>query len=519
MPAGGGILPSQGKFSREYFIRALCEQAPIKMGTEVKLNMNVRDLEPRRVTGFFADICAIPHGSGNTKAISDYCAAFARERGLEYHQDELDNLIIIKPASPGYENSPAVIVQGHMDMVCEKAPGCAHDFTAGGLELDCDDNYIFARGTTLGGDDGIAVAAALALLDDGEIAHPRLEVVLTVDEEVGMTGASGLDVSPLKGRRMLNLDSESEGLFIAGCAGGVRAACLFPARRERVAAVPVTLTLGGLRGGHSGQEIDKCRGNANMLMGRVLLHIGEKLPLRLVSIDGGAAENAIAAGCRAVTAVAPEHAGMCAALAREIGAVIKNELAAADPGVFLLAEAGEVAELEAVRAGDTQTIIDALTLLPNGIQSMSADMPSLVQTSLNLGLLNLEGETLRACFCVRSSVDSEKAALVKRLERLCGSLGGAVELSGDYPAWEYRKDSPLCAVMRRVYSEQYGCQPRVMAFHAGLECGIFAKKLPGLDCVSAGPTILDIHTPRERMDIASVQRLWAFLLEVLKRLK
>lgn len=480
--------------------------------------MNVRELEPRRVTGFFADLCAIPHGSGNTKAISDYCAAFARGRGLEYHQDELNNLIIVKPASPGYENSPAVIVQGHMDMVCEKDPGCNHDFRTDGLELDCDGDYIFARGTTLGGDDGIAVAIALALLDDEALAHPRLEVVLTVDEEVGMTGAAGLDVSPLEGRRMLNLDSESEGLFIAGCAGAVRAACSFPARRAAVTAVPLTLTLGGLRGGHSGQEIDKCRGNANMLMGRILLYAGERLPFRLVSIAGGAADNAIASETRAVIAAAPEHAGEFAALAREIEAVIKNELAAADPGIFLHAEAGECASLEAVCAADTQTVIDALTLLPNGIQSMSADIPGLVRTSLNLGLLNLEGETLRACFCVRSSVDSEKAALVKRLERVCARLGGTLELSGDYPAWEYRKDSPLCALMRRVYSEQYGSEPRVMAFHAGLECGIFAKKLPGLDCVSAGPTILDIHTPRERLDIASVQRLWKFLLEVLKRL-
>lgn len=481
--------------------------------------MDVRDIEPRAVTGFFADISAIPRGSGNTKGISDWCAAFARARGLEYYQDELNNLIIIKPASAGYESAPAVIVQGHMDMVCEKDPCSAHDFKAEGLELDCDENYIFARGTTLGGDDGIAVAMALALLDDESIAHPRLEAVLTVDEEVGMGGASGLDVSPLEGRRMLNLDSESEGLFVAGCAGGVRATCVLPARRETVAAEAVTLTLGGLRGGHSGQEIDKCRGNANVLMGRVLLRISEALPLRIVSLDGGAADNAIAAEARAVIAVPPGRAGEALAIAAETEGIIKNELSTADPGVFLRAEAGQAAELEAVTEADTSAMIDALALLPGGVQSMSADIPGLVQTSLNLGILRLEGESLRASLCVRSSVDSEKAALIKKLERLCARLGGTLELRGDYPAWEYRKDSPLCALMREVYREQYGAEVQVMAFHAGLECGIFAKKLPGLDCVSAGPTILDIHTPRERMDIGSVQRLWAMVLEVLKRLK
>lgn len=481
--------------------------------------MNVRELAPGAVTGRFADISAIPHGSGNTKAISDWCAAFARARGLECHQDELGNLIIIKPASPGYEASPAVIVQGHMDMVCEKDPGVAHDFTADALELDCDEKYIFARGTTLGGDDGIAVAMALALLDDGGIAHPRLEVVLTVDEEVGMTGASGLDVTPLKGRIMINLDSESEGLFVAGCAGGVRATAVLPARRRPVTAAPVTLTLGGLRGGHSGQEIDKCRGNANVLLGRALLNLSESVPLRLVAITGGAADNAIAAEARATVAVPPERVSDALAITRGLEAVLQNELSTADPGVFLRAEAGEAAELDAVTETDTSAVIDALVLLPNGIQAMSADIPGLVQTSLNLGTVRMENGSVRAAYCVRSSVDSEKAALIKRLERLTARLGGTLELSGDYPAWEYRKDSPLCALMREVYRGQYGTEPQVMAFHAGLECGIFAKKLPGLDCVSAGPTILDIHTPRERMDIASVQRLWAMVLEVLKRLK
>ena len=480
--------------------------------------MNVRDMEPRCVTGFFADISSVPRGSGNTKAVSDFCAAFARARGLEYRQDELNNIIIIKPASKGREGVPALIVQGHLDMVCERDLSSAHDFKTEGLELDCDENYIFARGTTLGGDDGIAVAVALALLDDNSLEHPRLEVVLTVDEETGMGGASGLDVSPLRGRRMLNLDSEQEGLFVAGCAGGVRATCVLPARREPLAAQPVTLTIGGLQGGHSGQEIDKCRGNANMLLGRALLAISERAPLRLVSLSGGAADTAIAAEARAVIAVGPERTDAALAAVRELEDVIKSELSTADPGVFLRAEAGESAMLEAVCAADNGAVIDALTLVPNGVQSMSADIPGLVQTSLNLGTLRLDRETLRAGFCVRSSVDSEKAALLKKLERLCARLGGELELYGDYPAWEYKKNSPLCGLMRRVYREQYGAEPQVMAFHAGLECGIFAKKLPGLDCVSAGPTILDIHTPRERMDIGSVQRLWAFVLEVLKRL-
>lgn len=476
-------------------------------------------IEPRAVMGFFEQLCAIPHGSGNTKAISDYCARFARERALEYHQDELNNIMIIKPASPEYEASPPVILQGHLDMVCEKDADCTIDFMSDGLDLATDGKYVFARGTTLGGDDGIAVAIALALLDSQILPHPRLEAVFTVDEETGMYGAAGLDVSPLQGRVMLNIDSEDEGVFTVGCAGGARACCVFPARRERAELMTAQLCVSGLQGGHSGMEIDKGRGNSNLLMGRVLRALADAAPVRLVSLSGGAMDNAIPLETRAVVALPPENAGVLLSVVEHMDAVLKNELRASDSGVYVSADISSVRPVSAVTAEDSLVIIDALVLFPNGVQEMSMDIPGLVQTSLNLGILKLEEEHLCASFSLRSSVGSQKELLKKKLERIAARLGGSVSFSGEYPAWEYQADSPLRELMVRVYREQYGAEPEIMAIHAGLECGLLAEKLPGLDCVSFGPDLIDIHTCREKMDIESVQRVWAFLLEVLKRMK
>ena len=473
-------------------------------------------LEPRGVFRFFEEMCAIPHGSANTKAVSDWLMAFARERGLEAYQDQLNNVIIIKEATADYENAPAVILQGHMDMVCEKAPDCEKDMEKEGLDLAVDGDTVYARGTTLGGDDGIAVAMALALLDADDIPHRRLEAVFTVDEEIGMLGAVGMeDVSMLRGRRMLNLDSEVEGVFTVSCAGGKLTKCTLPVRRETFGAEFLTVTVGGLRGGHSGVEIDKGLGNACMLLGRVLTACGRETALRLVSVSGGLKDNAIPREASAVVAAADarEIRAVCARLDAEL----KNEYRTTDPEVFVSVRDGGAGL--PMDEDSTRRILACLTCAPNGIQAMSADIPSLVQTSLNLGILTTGDETVDASFCVRSSVDSQKQMLVERLECLTETLGGSVGVFGDYSGWEYRSDSPLRELLVEVFTEQYGHAPKIEAIHAGVECGIFAGKLPGLDCVSMGPDLTEIHTCRERLHIASVQRLWAMVLETLKRMK
>ena len=472
-------------------------------------------LEPRGVFRFFEELCAIPHGSSNTKAVSDWLMDFARERGLEAYQDGLNNVIIIKEATSGYESAEPVILQGHMDMVCEKAPGCAKDMEKEGLDLAVDGDAVYAEGTTLGGDDGIAVAMALAILDADDIPHPRLEAVFTVDEEIGMLGATALDVSMLRGRRMLNLDSEEEGVFTVGCAGGNLTQCTLPLTRAPYAGKALTVTVGGLRGGHSGAEIDKGLGNANMLMGRLLYAASRKAELRLVEVNGGLKDNAIPRETVATLVTTDPEAVL--AVCRELDAQLKNEYRTTDPNVFVTA-AESTASLP-MDDDTTRRVLCFLTCAPNGIQAMSADMPGLVQTSLNLGILKTEKDAVIASFCVRSSIDGQKQMLVERLTCMTEALGGTVEVFGDYSGWEYRPDSPLRELLVEVFTQQYGHAPRIEAIHAGVECGIFAGKLPGLDCVSMGPDLTEIHTCREKLYISSVQRLWTMVLETLKRMK
>lgn len=473
-------------------------------------------LQPERVFHWFEELCRIPHGSGNTKAISDYLVRFARDRGLAVRQDEWNNVVIKKPASAGYEAAAPVLLQGHMDMVCEKEPDCKKDMAAEGLELAVEGDTVYAKGTTLGGDDGIAVAMALAILDDPVLPHPRLEVLLTADEEIGMLGAEGLDASDLQGRQLLNLDSESEGIFTVGCAGGNRTHCILPLRREPYEGGVWRLSVSGLRGGHSGECIDRGRGNASMLLGRLLGEIAGQTELRLILARGGLKDNAIPAQAEAQVAV---PAGMeLAGLAAAFEAQLRREYRAADPGVIVTAVPCEPAFLPMDEAG-TARCLCFLTCAPNGIQEMSQDVPGLPQTSLNLGILTTREDAMEASFCLRSSVASQKEMMRRRLESLTAVLGGRTEVSGDYPAWEYRADSALRGRMVEVYRDQYGAEPRIEVIHAGLECGLLSGKLPGLDCVSIGPDLEDIHTPRERMSIPSVQRIWAFVTEVLRRSK
>lgn len=476
------------------------------------------ELQPKEVFSYFEKLCSIPRGSGNTKAVSDYCAAFAEEHGLKYMQDAGNNIIIFKEGTPGYEASPPVILQGHLDMVCEKSPESPIDFTRDGLELLVEGDYICARGTTLGGDDGIAIAYALAILASQDIPHPPLEAVFTVDEEIGMLGASDIDLSGVKGKILLNIDSEDEGILLAGCAGGATAKVVVPVEYADTELIRYEVVIHGLRGGHSGVEIDKCRANSNMLMGRLLHGLSKEMGFSMNGLAGGLKDNVIPNETRVNLFIRHGGGRQLEEYLKAYEGIIRKEYETADPDIQVSFRNMGMTKASVLDGVSQTNVIFLLMNLPNGIQTMSADIPGLVETSLNLGILRTE-EAFCASFSVRSSVPTAKEALLDKLELLAEFFDGRLEVSGDYPAWEYKRDSRLREVMARVYREQYGKEPEIQAIHAGLECGIFAGKLRDLDCVSFGPDIEDIHTVRERLSISSAGRVWEFLLEVLKRLK
>lgn len=469
----------------------------------------LQGLEPASVMRYFEELCAIPHGSLDTKRISDYCVDFAKAHGLKYVQDASNNVVIYKAATKGYENHPTVILQGHLDMVCEKEADCDIDFATDGLRLCHDGEFIFAKGTTLGGDDGIAVAYALAVLAADDLKHPALECVFTVDEEIGMLGADAMDMSVLQGRLLLNCDSEDEGILTVSCAGGARSDFKLPVQWEACGAKAWRLSVCDLIGGHSGVEINAGRANAN----KVLAEILQKLPVRLISVDGGTKDNAIPRHCVAcVTSKAADLPERFEKAAQEA----KLSLPASETEVRFTCEPIEAERCMTKKS--SEAVISLLNDLPNGVRAMSTEIDGLVQTSLNLGILETAEEYVRMAFSVRSSVNREKDELLETLRALAEKYGTEYEESGHYPAWEYRKDSVLRRTMVDTFETLYGKKPVVEAIHAGLECGIFCDRLEGLDAVSFGPKMFDIHTTRERLDIASVRRTWEYLLAVLERL-
>ena len=472
-------------------------------------------LEPASVFAYFEEICSIPHGSRNTKQISDYLVSFAEKHGIRYFQDELNNVVMFQEGTCGMENQEPVIIQGHMDMVCEKDEDCPINMDTDSLDVTHDGEYVFARGTTLGGDDGIALAYALAILADKTIPHPPLEVIFTVDEEVGMEGAAGVDLSSLKGRTLINIDSEEEGIFTVSCAGGARGTITLPVSRHAVYGPCVKLTVEGLQGSHSGVEIHKNRANANKIMGEFLGRVQKLMPLCLTGLSGGSKDNAIPRSCTA-TMVAM---GMYIERINDVAAQLQKEVREQydEPEAIIRGDDVDALGGNALSTQDTAKVIALLNAAPNGVQAWSQDIPGLVQTSLNMGVANL-GEVFKMTFSVRSSVNQEKLDLLQRLRELAAFYDGSYSETGNYPAWEYKKDSNLRDTMVRIYKEMFTKDPEVVAIHAGLECGLLSEKLPGLDCVSIGPEMHDIHTSRERLGIASTERTWNFLLEVLKAL-
>lgn len=473
-------------------------------------------IEPLPVFHFFEEICKIPHGSGNEEALSDYIRGFALERGLFCIQDEWKNLIIVKEATPGYETEETMILQGHMDMVAVKDAEADINLEKDPLRLKLEGDLLFAEGTSLGGDDGIAVAYALALLDAKDIPHPRLEVVLTVGEEVGMDGAGEIDLSVLQGRRMLNLDNEEEGILLASCAGGVCADCRLPVAWEERRGTVLQVQVTGLQGGHSGAEIVKEGGNSNCLMGRIMDILIQETSASLHSLEGGLADNAIPRQTKARLVVKSEETNQCIHKIRELEEQMKIELAVKDAGVRVLVTVEEEQTVSCLQAESMRKAVAYLMAMPNGIQAMSADVEGLVETSLNLGVMKLTKEALLLKYAVRSSLESAKTQVCRKLQSVSHLAGADVQFAGNYPGWAYRKESPLRDKMIRIYERMYGRKPKIQAIHAGLECGLISDKLPGLDCISYGPDMKNIHTSEEVLSISSTKRVWEYLLEVLK---
>ena len=472
-------------------------------------------LEPANVFGYFEKICSIPHGSGNTTAIADYLVEFAKEHDIRCIRDESNNVIFFQEGTCGMEDHAPVIIQGHSDMVCEKDADCSIDMATEGLDVTHDGQYVFAKGTTLGGDDGIALAYALAILADKSIPHPPLEVIITVDEEVGMLGADAIDLSMLKGRTLVNIDSEEEGIFTVSCAGGCRVTLTLDVERRAVYGPCIRLNVDGLQGGHSGVEIHKNRANANKVMGEFMSRIQKLMPLCLTSFSGGSKDNAITRSCQATLVAMGINLERINDIAAELQAEIREKYD--EPEATVQAFDVDALGGNSLTTESTAKVISMLCSIPNGVQSMSQDIPGLVQTSLNLGIAKL-GDRFSLTTATRSSVNAEKVELLEKLKKLADMYDAGFSTKGDYPAWEYKKDSNLRDTMVKIYTDMFGKEPEVVAIHAGLECGLLSEKLPGLDCVSIGPEMHDIHTSREKLGIASTERTWKFLLEVLKNL-
>ena len=474
-------------------------------------------LEPSVVFTHFEELTKIPRGSGDEKRVSDYLKKFAEDLGLDVVQDEFLNIVIRKEGTPGYENSPAVILQGHMDMVNEKNSDTVHDFEKDPLKLVVRDDFIYADGTTLGADNGVAVAYALAILESTDIPHPPLEVLFTVEEETGLVGASNIDGALFKGKALINIDNEEEGVFLVSCAGGARQVVRMQLTKEKAEGTAYTITVKGLRGGHSGMDVSKERGNSNKILGRVLYHLDKKFDFHISSLKGGAKSNAIPREAEAVVVFGGNPEGLQAEI-ELLNRFILNEIRTQDPGLVIR---GVEAELptEMYDLDTTKKAIRLLMLLPNGIMSFSQDISGLVETSLNLGVVSESGNTLSFEFAVRSSVDTRKKYLMETVRFLAESLGADAEVSSAYPAWQYNRVSKIRDRFIDVYKGRYGKDPEVKAIHAGVECGLLSEKIEGLDMISFGPDMYDVHTPEEHVSISSMRRTYEFLIDVLASLK
>lgn len=478
---------------------------------------NLNGLQPERVLKYFSEICSIPHGSGDTGAIADYCESFAKNHGLKCIRDNADNVIIFKNATDGYECAESVILQGHTDMVCQKDEDCDIDFLRDGISLRLEDDFLSAVGTTLGADNGIAVAMIFAILESDNIPHPALEVVLTSDEEVGMLGAMALDMSPLTAKRMINLDSEEDDTVTVSCAGGSDFVVKLPLLRERAEGVPVNIRLKGLKGGHSGVEINSGRENAVKLAARVFNTILRLPEARVIGINGGEKGNAIPSTCN-IELCAKEPKSLIEKALAELQ-IIKAEISTREPEFYYEITEGESNSHSVLTEDSAKNLAYAISCSPNGVQKMSAEIKGLVETSLNLGILKTDEASSLLHISLRSNKRDALAELEDKLKALYSKINCKIESFGHYPPWEFKSDSKLQRIYKESYQAQNGKEPKVQAIHAGLECGVFSSKIAELDCISIGPSLFDVHTPKERLSIPSLQKTYELLLSLLKRLK
>ncbi len=478
----------------------------------------LKNLQPVEVFKYFEILSQIPRGSGNEKEVSDYLVSFAKEHQLEYVQDSALNVVIRKQATPGFENSPAVVLQGHMDMVCEKNKDIEHDFTKDPLKLRIIDDMIYATDTTLGADNGIAVAMGLAILASNGYQHPAIELLVTTSEETGMDGAMALDPKNIKGRILINIDSEEEGTLLVSSAGGLTAKTTISTVWEAIDAnlIPYIVKIRGLKGGHSGMEIDKERGNSNKLMGRILMSILTEIDFRLCSINGGLKYNAIPRETDAVILVKVDDKTLVEKKITECEKMFTTELRTPDPDIRVEFEVLPTKPQEMLSKESTNNVVNYLYLVINGVTSMSMDIKGLVESSLNLGVISTYKDSIEFISSIRSSVRSLKDELTNRLTVTAKLSGGSVSTESDYPEWAYNPDSKIRTIFEAIYEKMYGQKPHITAIHAGLECGLFAEKFGKVDQISFGPNLYDVHTPNEHMSISSVQRMWEYLLEVLK---
>jgi len=474
-------------------------------------------LSPKEVFNFFEELTTIPRTSGNEQQVSDYLVNFAKQRDLDVFRDKALNVIIKKDGTEGYEKSAPVIIQGHMDMVGEKTSASNHDFLKDPLELRIVDDFIYATDTTLGGDDGIAVAFGLAILDAKNLKHPPIELLITTNEETGMNGASALTAAHLFGKTLLNIDSEEEGVFLVSCAGGLTSLVTFDPKFEDISGMVTEVSVTNLKGGHSGMEIIKQRGNAIKLLGRILSRLNEEIGIRIVTIRGGAKHNAISREAYATIAFTAENASEVSKIINDMDSIFKSEYRVEDPSVKVGYKKASGKKM--MLSDNSNNIIKYILTVPDGIQTMSSDIKGLVESSLNLGVMEHKGAKVEFTHCVRSSVRSKKVEIAQIISALGSLTGAVVKNSGDYPEWQYDEDSRIRKSAMETYKSLFKKEPEISAIHAGLECGLLKKILPDTDMISFGPNLFDVHTPEEHVSISSVERTYKFLTALLENIK
>jgi len=478
----------------------------------------IEGLKPEGVWKFFAEISRIPRGSKNEKQISNYIMRKAKEFGLEAKQDKVLNVVVRKPASPGKETAPRICLQGHLDMVCEKNKDKVHDFEKDPIEIVRKGNSLMANGTTLGADNGIAVATHLAIMEDKSLVHGPLEFLFTIDEETGLTGANNLKAGFLQSKTLINLDSEEEGAVYVGCSGGRNTDGVWTVKLEKAPGktVPMMLQVKGLKGGHSGLEIEKGRGNSLKILNRVLLALLEE-GARVARIEGGNKSNAIPREAEALLYVPATKVKKAKTMVEKLNGVARAELATVEPDLKVtFEEAGKEKKPQVWKDADARKICRTLAALPHGVIKMSADIPDLVETSTTVAIVQTRKARVKVITSQRSSVASEIDEIVERVAIIL-EMGGAKATSSDgYPGWKPDMTSPILKLAKTTYQQLYGKDPAVKAIHAGLECGIIGEKYPGMDMVSFGPTLEGVHSPDEKICIDSVDKYWRFLLAILK---